>query len=65
MRVSRHTKGQEADRPPGEPARLPQRWALILVVALGLGTGITLASNIVAGVTAGLAAVGLLHAIMD
>jgi hypothetical protein len=48
-----------------QPVRLPQRWAIILGLA-GAGTvALSVSASVGAGATAGLAIVGLLHAIMD
>ncbi|MBC6463454.1 hypothetical protein [Actinomadura sp. HBU206391] len=48
-----------------QPVRLPQRWAIILGLA-GAGTvALSVSANVGSGATAGLAIVGLLHAIMD
>lgn len=71
MRLSRRNLeegGGRADHPgepPDQPARLPQRWAIILglasTAAVTLGVGV----NIATGATVGLGIIGLLHAIVD
>ncbi|MFC4530815.1 hypothetical protein [Sphaerisporangium dianthi] len=48
-----------------QPTRLPQRWVLILGLSGNLTTNMTTAMGPGVGLPAGLAAVGLLHSIMD
>ncbi|SEG15220.1 hypothetical protein SAMN04489712_103409 [Thermomonospora echinospora] len=65
MGASPGDRRHDGGTPEHPPARLPQRWVVILAVA-GV-TGAVLAARVdpVTGLTAGLAIVGLLHTVMD
>jgi hypothetical protein len=69
MRVVRRPT-QETDEPPRPardhpPARLPQRWVVILGFAATATLALSLTIDVTLGVGAGLTLTGLLHAIMD
>ncbi|MGI8328882.1 hypothetical protein ACRYCC_02890 [Actinomadura scrupuli] len=71
MRLSRRNPGEggrRADQPGGpadQPARLPQRWAIILGLASTATITLSIGVNIATGATVGLGIIGLLHAIID
>jgi len=47
------------------PPRLPLRWALIIMAALGAGFAVTALAGLAAGVSVGIALAGLLHTVLD
>jgi hypothetical protein len=48
-----------------EPPRIPQRWVVILGLAIGATIALSLTVSVAVGIMAGIAIVGLLHTIMD